>query len=409
MFRARLSGPPGALLLALLLFVAALGAIASDAAAHTIPGGLTLHQLCRAADVVAVARIVKLPAEPAGTGALPPVEAEVLEVLRGEEVKPGKIRFVPHRHADETYREGEEVLLFLQHASRLGDGEAAYQAVEAVADRLVLEPRARQIWIDATRAQVALGKEPAPAALGRVTVAALASPEPKLAALALRDLVLAGRDPVVTAADLPALSAIVDDAARPITLRTGVLLELERRKLVEVGPRWVPLLRETTAPADRVAVIRAAGSRWFHPPVTAALVVLVGDADPDVAAAAARAVGAAGNEAAVEALGRAVHSARAEVRWAALGSLRHIGTPSARALLEGAAAVHPDPETQRVAQTESRLLGPLPVASAALPAGSPAAPSAPGRWKTWALLALAVVVGLGALGARLLAKRRADR
>jgi hypothetical protein len=405
-----LSGPPGALLLALLLLVAFVAplAISSDARAHTIPGGLTLLELCRAADLVAVARIGKPPAEPARGGALPPVEAEILERLRGEGDKPGKIRFVPHRHADETYREGEEVLLFLQRASRLGDAGAAYQAVEAVADRIVLEPGSRKTWIEATRAYVALGKAPEPAALGRVTLSWLASPEPKIASFALRDLVLAGPLPVVTAADLPALVSIVDDASRPITLRIGVLLEIERRKLVEIGPRWVPLLRGAATPADRVAVIRAAGSRWFHAPLTAQLVTLIGDADPDVAAAAARAVGGEGNEAAVEALGRAVNGERAELRWAALGSLRRIGTPSARAHIERAAASHADPETQRVAQTESRLLGPQPAASATRAEGLPAPASAPGRWKTWALVALAAVVGLGALALRRF-RRGADR
>ncbi|UQA57722.1 HEAT repeat domain-containing protein [Polyangium aurulentum] len=410
MFRARLSGPPGALLLALvLLLAAALASVSFEVKAHTIPGGLTLLQLCRAADVVAIARIGKPPAEPKGGGALPPVEAEISELLRGgAAMKPGKIRFLPHRHAEETYREGEEVLLFLQHASRIGDESAAYQAVEAVADRIVLEPSSRKTWIDATRSYVALGKEGNdPAALGRVTLSMLASPEPRLSSFALRDLVLAGPLPVVTAADVPALEAIVNDGGRPISLRVGLLLEMERRKLVEVGSRWVPLLRGA-APADRVAVIRAAGSRSFHPPVTAELVTLVGSPEGDVAAAAARAVGAEGNEAAVEALGRAVNSDKPEVRWAALGSLRRIGTPAARALLERAASSHPDPETQRVAQTESRLLGPGSSASKGPQAGEREDSSASRRWKTWTLVVLATIVALVALGLRLF-RRGADR
>jgi hypothetical protein len=405
-----LSGPPGALLLALfLLLVTALSSISLELQAHTIPGGLTLLQLCRSADVVAVARIGKPPAEPPGGGALPPVEAEISEFIRGgADMKGGKIRFLPHRHAEETYREGEEVLLFLQPASRVGDGSAAYQAVEAVADRIVLEPSTRKTWIDATHFYAALPREGAdPGALGRVTLSMLASPEPKLQSFALRDLVLAGPLPLVTAADVPALEAVVNDASRPISLRVGVLLEMERRKLVEVGPRWVPLLRGA-APADRVAVIRAAGGRWFHPPVTAELVTLVGSADPDIAAASARAVGAEGNEAAVEALGRAVDSDRPEVRWAALGSLRRIGTPSARTHIDRAASSHPDPETQRVAQTEGRLLGPRSPAFQGPASGERGVSSASGQWKTWTLVTLAMVVALVALGLRLF-RRGADR
>lgn len=367
--------------------------------AHTIPGGLTLNQMARASDVIAVARITRPGDEPRGGGPLPPVEAEVTELLREGDAKKGRVRFIPHRHADETYAAGEEVLLFL--AKKRGEGGEAYHAIEAIADRVVLTAETRARWIEAARAYAALGKgspkSADPAQLGRVTVAMLASEEPRIASLALRDLLLAGDAPVVGASDVPALSAIVDDAARPAAHRLGVLMELERRKLVPIGPRWVKLLR-AVEDKDRVAVVRAAASRAFVPEVSAELVAILDRGEREAAVAAARALGAAGNDAAVEALGRAVDREPDELRFAALGSLRRIGTDAARALLSRAASSHPDPETRRTAATEQNLLPPAASAAPTSASEPPAEPAPEGRGAvTWLVLALALVVGLGAL------------
>jgi len=382
--------------------------------AHTIPGGLTLHQMSRAADVIAAARIEQIGPEPRGAGPLPPVEARILELLRAGDAKVGPIRFVPHRHADEKYVVGEEVLLFLEKR-REGAKDAdsvPYESVEAIADRIVLVPATRATWIDATRALAALGKGPRtggdPAALGRVSVTMLASSEPRIASFALRDLTLAGAEPVIGEADVPALTTLLDDAARPATLRVGLLMELERRKLVEVGPRWIPLLR--SAPSnDRVQVIRAAAARAFVPAVTAELVSILEKGERDVAVAAARALGFEGNEAAVEPLGRALDREPDELRFAVLGSLRRIGSASAGERLARAAKEHPDPETRRVAGTEKNLLA----ARASAPASAPAeasplpSPSGGSRFRQPSVIvALLVVVVFAIYGFMVVVKKK---
>ncbi|WP_170229791.1 HEAT repeat domain-containing protein [Polyangium fumosum] len=348
--------------------------------AHTIPGGLTLHQMASAADVIAAARIEHVGAEPHGAGPLPPVEVRILEWLREGDTKVENIRFVPHRHADERYVVGEEILLFLERRRPDAKDAAAvpYQSVEAIADRIVLVPATRATWIDATRAYAALGKgaraSDDPAALGRVTVSMLGSAEPRIVTFALRDLTLAGAAPLIGEADVPALTALLDDGARPATLRVGLLMELERRKLVPVGPSWIPLLR-AAPPNDRVQVIRAAAARAFVPAVTAELASILEKGERDAAIAAARALGAEGNEAAVEPLGRAVDREPEELRFAALGSLRRVGSPAAREILARVAKSHADPETRRVATTEQNLLDAR--AAAPPPAPAPAGTSAP--------------------------------
>ncbi|MDI1445518.1 HEAT repeat domain-containing protein [Polyangium sp. 6x1] len=355
MFRARASLFVSA---ASLVFAALVPAIAE---AHIIPGGLTLHQMARAADVIAAARIERAGDEPRGAGPLPPVEARILELFREGDAKVGPIRFVPHRHAGESYVVGEEILLFLERRRPDAKDAAAvpYESVEAIADRIVLVPATRATWIDATRAYAALGKGERTggdaAALGRVTLSMLGSAEARIATFALRDLTLAGAAPLIGEADVPALTALLDDAARPATLRVGLLMELERRKLVPVGPRWIPLLR-AAPPNDRVQVIRAAAARAFVPAVTAELGVILEKGERDAAIAAARALGSEGNAAAVEPLGRAVDREPDELRFAALGSLRRVGSPAAREILARVAKSHPDPETRRVATTEQNLL-----------------------------------------------------
>ncbi|HVK71120.1 MAG TPA: HEAT repeat domain-containing protein, partial [Polyangium sp.] len=324
--------------------------------AHTIPGGLTLHQMASAADVIAAARIEHVGPEPHGAGPLPPVEARILEWFRESDTKVGNIRFVPHRHADESYVVGEEILLFLERRRPDAKDAAAvpYQSVEAIADRIVLVPTTRAMWIDATRAYAALGKGARTsvehAALGRVTLSMLRSAEPRIVTFALRDLTLAGAAPLIGEADVPALTTLLDDASRPVTLRVGLLMELERRKLVPVGPSWIPLLR-AAPPNDRVQVIRAAAARAFVPAVTAELASILEKGERDASIAAARALGAEGNEAAVEPLGGAVDREPDELRFAALGSLRRVGSPAAREILARVATSHPDPETRRVATT----------------------------------------------------------
>nr|WP_240807502.1 HEAT repeat domain-containing protein [Polyangium spumosum] len=178
-------------------------------------------------------------------------------------------------------------------------------------------------------------------------------------------------------------------------------MELERRKLVEVGPLWIPLLR-SARPIERAQVIRAAGARAFVPAVTAELVSILEKGERDAAVAAARALGIEGNEAAVEPLGRAVDHEPAELRFAALGSLRRVGSPRARDVLARVASSHPDPETKRVAATEQNLL-------AARPAAPPAAPPAgddAGVRGMKGLLAAVVVVVLGAIAFFLYGKRK---
>lgn len=346
---------------------------ASDAAAHSIPGALTLHDLCRTAEVVAVGRITLIPAPKPNTSALPAVRAQVTELLRAGDEKPGEIWFLPHRHGNDEYVIGEDVLLFLEK-TRTPErvAEAKYEAIEAIGDRFVLPSSGREIWIEAARKYVALGKgsrnSTDPQELGRLSLAMLTSSEPQLAHFALRDLTLAGTAPVLREGDVPAALRIVDDAKRPAMLRVGLLSELERRKLTPVGAHWVSVL-ESTATNERSAVIAGAKSRWFVPEVTAALVEIIDRGAPDEAISAARAVGAEGNEAAVDALAQAALREPAELRYAALGSLRRINSASARDKLAELVRTHPDAETRKVAQAELALLPPT-AAAAKNPAGT---------------------------------------
>ena len=364
----------------------------SEAAAHSIPGAFTLHDLCRSADVVAVGKITLIPAPKPNTTELPAVRAEVSEVLRGEPAS-APIWFWPHRHGNDAYVIGEEVLLFLAKTrSPERSQEAPYEAIEAIGDRFVIPPASREMWIDATREYVALGKDGQSAAevrkFGRLSLTMLASPEPKLAQFALRDLTLAGNAAVLQESDVPEVLRIVDDAKRPAMLRVGLLSELERRKLTPVGAHWVSVL-ESTGTNERAAVIAGAKGRWFVPEVTAALVGIVERGTPDEAISAARAVGAEGNEAAVDALERAALREPAELRYAALGSLRRINSESARDKLARLAETHPDVETRKVARAELSLLPP-----AAAAVKNPATTNSTTQSLTTSAKRILIVVGL---------------
>lgn len=381
-----------ALVFALLLLTA------GRASAHVTPGGFTLHQLCRAADIVAVGRVTRVASEVSkGLPALS-AEAEVVEFLRQGESQKSKIEFAPHRHGDENYQVGEEILLFLVKKQNNKDGgSVVFESIDSITERFVLKAESRSAWIEATRGFVALGKGPQnstdPVAFGRLTVLMLNSNEPGLAALSLRDLTLAGSAPLVGTADVPGLLSLCESKNRSISFRTGLLVELERRKLVEVGPNWVKLLRDA-APDERIFVIQSAASRAFVPAVTAELLVLLEDQKPEIAIAAGRALGTAGNVAAVPGLSRAVLGEPQEKRFVALGSLRRIGTKEAAEVLARVAASHKDPETKKVAITEQNLLGPLKSSPSAEPSAEPKSNT------PWIVAAAAVLAFFAALAFR---------
>ncbi len=367
-----------------------------------------MHDLCRTADVVAVARISYVPQQPQGTTVLPPVDAEVLEFIREGDAKKGSIRFLSHRHGSEQYVVGEELLLFLERTTSPEKAkEAPYETIEAVGDRFVLPAARRDVWINAARKYAALGKglknATDPRALGLVSMAMLSGPDVHLAELALRDVTLAGTAPVLTADDLTTVLHIVDDASRPAMLRVGLLSELERRKLVVVGSRWVKLL-DSTAANERSAVISGAKSRWFVPEVNAALIAIVGRDKPDEAIAAARAVGNEGNEAAVDVLVGAATKEPAELRFAVMNSLRRINTAKSRDKLASFAASHPDAETRKVAATEIGLLAPTPVEPKGKKEEQVAITitrsSFRTMWFTIGVILMAIVVAAGALWGR---------
>jgi hypothetical protein len=377
--------------------------LGGSAHGHIIPGSVTLQQVTRAADVVAVAII-------ADPGVIlefkdPPlrrkvVDAELVEVLRGE-AKRGPVRFVPHAHGGAEYARGEEVLVFLQHIDRNREysktplaGAVRYAGIDDIGDHITLSTTSRDAFIAAVRdytAAFSLNGTEQTRAIGQVTLKLLGSKEPKLAAFALRDLALAGSAPLITEADLPELDRLIGDASRPIGVRVALLIELDRRKLVDAVPRWVRLLRETRA-AELPDVARGAG-KSAHPDVTRELVRWMEGGDRQAAAAAAEALGSRNHPTAVEPLTRALASDDGPLRRAALRSLGKIASPEARMALKHAAESHPDPDTRRLARTELNLLGEPPPATPPVVEAQAAEPSILRTyWKAWALLAVAVAI-----------------
>ncbi len=340
--------------------------VAAAAGAHVVYGTTTLRLLTLQSDLVARVRIVDPDAEISLAKPLvreSVVVAKVLETLKGEHPEE-PLRFVQHGHGVPKYAKGEEVALFVQRIGRsreLGASRIAehvhWVSVQEAGAKFPLDDGSRAGFAAALRSYAAvenLPPEEKPDALRRITVELLASPDPRLASSAVRDLVLAGDAPIVTAKDLPVLEPVLASRATPVGVRVALLAELERRGLVEGPPRWAKLLRETRG-RDRFTVVRATSA---HPsaPVTRELLKLLGNDDPLLVSTAAVSLGAPGNEAAVEPLAQLLASDEARVRTAAFRGLGRIATPGARAALAKAAASHPDPVTRRRARAEVGIL-----------------------------------------------------
>lgn len=337
------------------------------AQAHVVYGTKTLHGLIAEADLVLNARIVTADEGPAPSAdrpgaSRPAVEAAVLEVLKGNFEKP-RVRFAQHGHGVARFRSGDEALLFLHDIARspeldaLGrSGTHSWVSLQEHQDTYPIEPATRDRLLGVARSYAAADAEASAnartAALRRATVDLLTSGDPQLAASALRDCVLAPDLPLLTVEELPALRAVLDDPDTSMGVRVALLTELERRDLVEGPPIWLRLLADETPSRDRITAIRAAGASSSRP-VRTRLIALVASPDVQVAAAAASALGAPGNQDAVAPLTGALSHESATVRMAAIRGLGRIGAPEAQRALETAAASHPDPATQRRARAEA--------------------------------------------------------
>jgi HEAT repeat protein len=329
---------------------------AAAAGAHVVYGTKTLQGLTAEADLVLRARIAG-PGVPAS--GRPSVEAEVLEVLKGEPPGP-RVRFVQHGHGVAPFEPGAETLLFLLDVARSRELDALAEEAQWVSlqehdEAYRLEVDTREVVLAAVRAYAAPPGEPAARldALRAATLGLLRSGDPRLAASALRDLVLAPELPLLRAEDAAALAPVLDDRATSMGVRVGLLAELERRKLLDAPPRWLRLLSGEEPAGDRVTAIRAAGaSRDAR--VRARLVELLADSDERVAAAAAAALDLDAAPAEASALAKALSHPAPSVRFAAIRSLGRSRGPDAAALLERAARSHRDPDTRRRAAAELR-------------------------------------------------------
>jgi len=274
------------------------------------------------------------------------------------------VEFVQHGHGSPEYGKGEEVAVFLKRVERsreLGEGAAAsrirWVSEQEAGSKFALDARVRADFAAAVRAYAQLGvlaPEARPEAMHRITLELLASPHLMLASSALRDLVMSGDASLISARDLPLLEPLLTSSAAPIGVRMGLLVELERRGLVDGPPRWARLLRTTTG-EDRLAVVRASAA---HPsePVAAELRALLANDDSLLVAAAAVSLGTRGNDAAVAPLAKLLASDESRVRMAAIRALGRVATPAAKQVLVKTAADHPDAATRRRAAAEVRLL-----------------------------------------------------
>jgi hypothetical protein len=340
---------------------------ATSAPAHIVVGAKTLRQLVGESDLVLRARILEVDervgfSTEGSAASRPSVHARVLEVLDGD-LDAQHVRFAQHGHGVATFVPGEEVLVFLQDIARtrelrvLGEaGALAWVSLQEHEERFPLRPETREALLRAVDAYVEAGSAHADArraSLRTATLALLTAPDAHLAASAIRDLVLAPDAPLVTAQDVPALRGVLADPTASMGVRTALLVELERRGLLEGGVYWSQWLSDATPARDRVTALRASRAA-DDPEVQRRARALVGDPDVEVAAAAVEALAAAPAAEAVPPLLRALEHGDGRVRYASIRALGRIATPAATAALRETAASHPDAATRRRASAELR-------------------------------------------------------
>lgn len=345
-----------------------LATCAGSATAHIVVGTKTVRELVAGADLVVRARIVAntdVAGRSDGATGLdrPSVEAEVLEVIQGSFEAP-RVRFVQHGHGVAHFEPGREHLLFLtaiRRSRELGTlaSSDAYRwvSLQEHDDAHAIEPATRAALLGATRAYVAAARagdaDERSMRLREGTRLLLTSGDTQLAASAIRDLVVAPDAALVTREDATLLAKVIDDPGAPIGVRLGLLVQLERRGLLDGGDRWLVLMADDARTGDLVPVLRAAGPDP-RPRIRARVIALIGNERELVAAAAADAAGRPGDDMSVPPLVAALAHPSARVRQAAIRGLGRVSTAQAIAALDEAGAAHPDATTRRLAAAEAR-------------------------------------------------------
>jgi hypothetical protein len=276
-------------------------------------------------------------------------------------------------------------------------GHVPFVSVEDHVEPVGLDDGSRAALLAAVRSYAAVDRLRAQAALvdglRRITVDLLCSREERLAAWALRDLTAAALAPLVGEADLPRLLAVVDDPVRPMVMRAGLLLELERRRLVHDDERWRAWLASAD-PGTAAAALELVAHRG-DTSLTGAIVALTSHPDPSLREAASLALGQLGGDAAVLALAARLADPTPRVAHAAVRALGQTAAAEARGPLARAARAHPDEGVRRAATAE------LAVMQSRTPA--------PALGSPWAIAGLAASVLVLALVAQRASARRRRR
>lgn len=335
--------------------------------AHILPDTVTLSQRTASADLVVLARItgsnpIINSKNSINTQPLQPlVEADIEETLRGE-APPKRLRFSPHRHTGDAYKNGEELILFLKKKDSPNAGgehqEHQWISIDDFADRISLDPSNKSAFISAVRAYakaLASAGQDRKEAFRTTTLGLLSADQPRLAAFALRDLLSAQDALAILPEDLPKLEQLIENKKHSIALRTALLSELSRRQLIQSDTAWLNLLNNTSAP-DLATVTKS-----LPKPLSAALAAelerLLVAPSPEAIKAAALALGSPANESALAPLLTALGASdQPSVRLALVEAIARIGSPSAQQKLQEIARQHPDADLRRSAQTELNLI-----------------------------------------------------
>lgn len=333
-------------------------------AAHILPDTVTLSQRTASADLVVLARItgsnpIINSENSINTQPLQPlVEADIEETLRGA-APPKRLRFVPHRHSSESYKNGEELILFLKKKDSPNAGrEYQWTSIDDFADRISLDPSNKSAFISAVRAyaqSLASTAQDRKEAFRTTTIGLLSADQPRLAAFALRDLLNAQDALAILPEDLPKLEQLIENKKHSIALRTALLSELSRRQLIQSDTAWLNLLNNTSAPD--LATVTKSLPKPLSAALTAELERLLTAPSPEAVKAATLALGSPGNESALAPLLTALEASdQPSVKLALVEAIARIGSPSAQQKLQEIARQHPDANLRRSAQTELNLI-----------------------------------------------------
>jgi hypothetical protein len=335
--------------------------------AHMDAVRVSLSQLFLTADLVAITRIESVAertfADAENSTRYEVVTASVLTQYKGQPVS--RVEFFQDAHGHAYYRAGDTAVLFLEQMTeahqlydtgKMGNVRYVSHQVRNTEHRVSPGDRKDYEWVLSAYAETPTATtsnaKQRSQKIKQIILRMLASNSQDMTESALLDWENIGHGFQLSDEDVEQLLALTRDPEKQISLRLAILRALSRRNLVS-EEAWVYLLKHEDN-EDLLQVLRSTQG-YENTDFMGYLIALLDHPSGSLAEGAARALGHPAYAGAEPSLKSLLNSDNLRLNYAAVSALLGIDSQEARALVQDAAANHPNAKVRRMISAQHSI------------------------------------------------------